>query len=175
MHENGFVSQKSFEQRAGFPRVAVEMFARVILPELYHGCGGDSEIDVWKSREAKGRFRENRCEARTCGHPLCAPIETVSRAPANGLIHGFVRWNASFIDGSGLKPWRILPCAEVQNTIFSVPMSEQEARFKILQEQVPLYRLPLGHPNQEDLHEVLHGLPNITEEQARAAWLRLSP
>lgn len=77
-------------------------------------------------------------------------------------------------DSSGLKPWWILPGAEVQNVIFSVPTSEQEARFKLLQEQVLLYRLALGHPNQEDLLEVLRGVPGITDEQIRAACLDLS-
>ncbi|MBK7931797.1 MAG: hypothetical protein IPJ98_31245 [Bryobacterales bacterium] len=80
----------------------------------------------------------------------------------------------SLADSSGLKPWWILPGAEVQNVIFSVPTSEQEARFKLLQEQVLLYRLALGHPNQEDLLEVLRGVPGITDEQIRAACLDLS-
>ncbi len=80
----------------------------------------------------------------------------------------------SLNDGSGLKPWWILPGAEVQNIIFSVPTSEQEARFKLLQEQVLLYRLALGHPNQEDLLEVLRGVPGINEDQIRGACLDLS-
>jgi hypothetical protein len=80
----------------------------------------------------------------------------------------------SMVDASGLKPWWILPGAEVQNIIFGVPTSEEENRFKLLQEQVLLYRLALGHPNQEDLLEVLRGIPGITDEQIKAACLDLS-
>ncbi|MGO8735855.1 MAG: helicase-related protein [Terriglobia bacterium] len=77
-------------------------------------------------------------------------------------------------DLSGMKPWWILPGAEIQNILFAVPMSEQETHFKWLQEQVLLYRLALGHPNQEDLLEVLQRDRQITLEQIRQSSLDLS-
>lgn len=77
-------------------------------------------------------------------------------------------------DQSGLKPWWILEGAETQNVLFSLPTSEQEAKFRWLQEQVLLYRLALGHPNQEDLLEVLRRNHEITGDQVRAASLELS-
>jgi hypothetical protein len=57
--------------------------------------------------------------------------------------------------------------------LFNVPLSEQEARFKWLQEQVVLYRLALGHTNQEDLLEVLRNHA-VTEELVRNSSLELS-
>ena len=77
-------------------------------------------------------------------------------------------------DPSGLKPWWILQGAETQNVLFSVPTSEQEAKFRWLQEQVLLYRLALGHPNQEDLLELLKRDHQISSDQVRAASLELS-
>jgi hypothetical protein len=77
-------------------------------------------------------------------------------------------------DSSGLKPWWILEGAETRNVLFSVPTSEQEAKFRWLQEQVLLYRLAIGHPNQEDLLEVLQRDHQISREQVRAASLELS-
>lgn len=81
----------------------------------------------------------------------------------------------SFQDELGLKPWWILPGAEVENVIFQVPASEQQVRWKQLQDQVRHYRIALGHPNQEDLLEYLRGVPGLTDEQVRAAFLDLSP
>jgi hypothetical protein len=63
----GSFRKKGLSRARAFPRAVVEVFAVVILPELYHGVGGDSEIDVWKWREANVRFRENRCEGRVLG------------------------------------------------------------------------------------------------------------
>jgi hypothetical protein len=77
-------------------------------------------------------------------------------------------------DESGLRPWWILKGAETQNIVFSVPTSEQEAKFRWLQEQVLLYRLALGHPNQEDLLELLKRDHQISGDQVRAASLELS-
>jgi len=77
-------------------------------------------------------------------------------------------------DDSGLQPWWILQGAETQNVLFSIPTSEQEAKFRSLQEQVLLYRLVLGHPNQEDLLDILQQDHQINKDQLRAACLELS-
>lgn len=82
--------------------------------------------------------------------------------------------DSTLADGSGLKPWWILPGAKTENILFTVPTSEQEARFRRLQEQVLLYRLTLGHPNQEDLLEVLHRNGDLDREQVRKSSLDLS-
>jgi hypothetical protein len=83
--------------------------------------------------------------------------------------------DANLADASGMKPWWILPGAATENILFTVPTSEQEARFKWLQEQVLLYRLTLGHPNQEDLLEVLRRNGDLSREQVRNSALELSP
>jgi len=77
-------------------------------------------------------------------------------------------------DPSGLKPWWILEGGETQNVLFSLPTSDEEGKFRWLQEQVLLYRLALGHPNQEDLLEVLKRDHHISNDQVRAASLELS-
>jgi hypothetical protein len=81
---------------------------------------------------------------------------------------------STLADASGLKPWWILPGAKTENVLFTVPTSEQEARFKWLQEQVLLYRLTLGHPNQEDLLELLQRDGDVSREQVRKSSLELS-
>jgi hypothetical protein len=81
---------------------------------------------------------------------------------------------SNLADRSGLKPWWILPGAKTENILFTVPTSEQEARFKWLQEQVLLYRLTLGHPNQEDLLELLRRNGDLSREQIRKSSLELS-
>jgi hypothetical protein len=83
--------------------------------------------------------------------------------------------DSTLADDSGLKPWWILPGAETQNILFTVPTSEQETRFKWLQEQVLLYRLTLGHPNQEDLLEILRRNGDLSRQQVRRSSLELSP
>lgn len=83
--------------------------------------------------------------------------------------------DSTLADDSGLKPWWILPGAETENILFTVPTSEQEARFKWLQEQVLLYRLTLGHPNQEDLLEMLRRNGDLSREHVRKSCLDLSP
>jgi len=85
-----------------------------------------------------------------------------------------LRAESTIADASGLKPWWILDGAETENVMLSVPTSEQEAHYKWLQEQVLLYRLALGHPNQEDLLEVLRRNHDITAEQVRTSSLELS-
>jgi hypothetical protein len=77
-------------------------------------------------------------------------------------------------DQSGLKPWWIMPGASVKNVLLSVPVSDERSRFDWLREQVTLYRLALGQPNQEDLIEVLNRSASVTEVSARAASLQLS-
>ena len=81
---------------------------------------------------------------------------------------------STLADRSGLKPWWILPGAKTENILFTVPTSEQEARFKWLQEQVFLYRLTLGHPNQEDLLELLRRNDDLSRDQVRKSSLELS-
>lgn len=77
-------------------------------------------------------------------------------------------------DSSGLKPWWVLNGSETENVMLTVATSEQNARYSWLQEQVLLYRLVLGHPNQEDLLELLKRNKGITAEQVRASSLELS-
>jgi len=77
-------------------------------------------------------------------------------------------------DQSGLKPWWVLNGSETENVMLTVPTSEQNARYRWLQEQVLLYRLVLGHPNQEDLLELLKRNEGITAELVRASSLELS-
>jgi len=82
--------------------------------------------------------------------------------------------DSTLADDSGLKPWWILHGAETENILLTVPTSEQETRFRWLQEQVLLYRLTLGHPNQEDLLEVLRRNGDLSREQVRKSSLELS-
>jgi len=99
-------------------------------------------------------------------------------SPSEGNVSPWVRLadmaEKTMADASGLKPWWILEGAETQNVLFSVPTSEQEGKFRWLQEQVLLYRLALGHPNQEDLLEVLRRDHNVNSDDVRAASLELS-
>lgn len=95
--------------------------------------------------------------------------------------HGSSPWDAlsqaadrQHADSSGLRPWWIMPNASIKNILLSVPTSDEAARFDWLREQVTLYRLALGQPNQEDLLEILNRTCEVTPEQVRNSSLQLS-
>jgi hypothetical protein len=82
--------------------------------------------------------------------------------------------DSTLADDSGLKPWWILNGADTANILFIVPTSEQETRFKWLRDQVLLYRLTLGHPNQEDLLDVLRRKGDLSFKEVQGSALELS-
>ena len=78
-------------------------------------------------------------------------------------------------DDSGLKPWWLLPGAEIRRYVFDLAGSEQANRFSDLKQQRMLYRLVMGQPNQEDLVEHLKRIALDATVSDDRASIQLSP
>ncbi len=83
--------------------------------------------------------------------------------------------NETMSDDSGLAPWWVCKCGNVNRYVFDVPTSEQKHWLHWIKEQRLLYRLALGQPNQEDLLEVLADKPGLESEVVRNSVINLSP
>ena len=81
---------------------------------------------------------------------------------------------SSLEDESGLRPWWILKGADIRSIVLAVPTSEQLAKLEWLKEQVLLYRLALGHPNQEDFVEFLSRSRSVDRDVVQRSSLELS-
>ena len=79
-------------------------------------------------------------------------------------------------DPTGLVPWWFAPGAEVRRTMLVPSFSELESECTRLQEDLDLYRLALGQPDQEALLRRLQDRLKQQDEPTRLAlrcWLRL--
>ena len=90
---------------------------------------------------------------------------------------------SALADSSGLAPWWVLPgrgndnraAGDIRRYVFDVPASEQQHWLRWVREQLLLYRLTLGQPNQEDLIEILASKGQVDPETVRRAGVNLSP
>jgi hypothetical protein len=79
------------------------------------------------------------------------------------------------VDETGLQPWWHMDDAKVRRYLFALPMSRDEQKYERLQNQRLIYRLALGHPNQDDLVKTLAVTDDETLRLLQSLALDLSP